>query len=212
MCTPTRSSGSAATSASAIARSSACTRTTTAAPASAATELGLLAGADRVEGTLFGNGERTGNLDIVTVALNLYMHGIDPGLDFSRPERAARSVRALHRHDGAAAPAVRRRTGLHRLQRLASGRDQERPGRVGKGARWRQPAVWDVPYLTIDPQTSAGSTAKSSASTASPAKAASPICSKANSASSCRRICSANSARWPTKPWTASAARSRAKS
>ncbi len=49
----------------------------------AATELGLLAGADRVEGTLFGNGERTGNLDVVTVALNLYMHGIDPGLDFS---------------------------------------------------------------------------------------------------------------------------------
>src|SRR5882672_11262192 len=48
----------------------------------AATELGLLAGADRVEGTLFGNGERTGNLDIVTVALNLYMHGIDPKLDF----------------------------------------------------------------------------------------------------------------------------------
>jgi len=45
----------------------------------AATELGLLAGADRVEGTLFGNGERTGNLDLITVALNLYMHGIDPG-------------------------------------------------------------------------------------------------------------------------------------
>src|SRR6266700_1265006 len=49
----------------------------------AATELGLLAGADRVEGTLFGNGERTGNLDIVTVALNLHMHGIDCGLDFA---------------------------------------------------------------------------------------------------------------------------------
>ena len=49
----------------------------------AATELGLLAGADRVEGTLFGNGERTGNLDIVTVALNLHTHGIETGLDFS---------------------------------------------------------------------------------------------------------------------------------
>src|SRR6202789_2379412 len=47
----------------------------------AATELGLLAGADRVEGTLFGNGERTGNLDVVTVALNLYTHGIHPQLD-----------------------------------------------------------------------------------------------------------------------------------
>ena len=55
----------------------------------AATELGLLAGADRVEGTLFGNGERTGNLDIVTVALNLYMQGIDPKLDFSQPKRAS---------------------------------------------------------------------------------------------------------------------------
>src|SRR4029079_7476118 len=49
----------------------------------AATELGLLAGADRVEGTLFGNGERTGNLHIVNVAMNLYMHGISPGLNFS---------------------------------------------------------------------------------------------------------------------------------
>src|SRR5712664_1163146 len=57
----------------------------------AATELGLLAGADRVEGTLFGNGERTGNLDIVTVALNLYMQGMDPRLDF-RDLNAVREV------------------------------------------------------------------------------------------------------------------------
>jgi 2-isopropylmalate synthase len=49
----------------------------------AATEMGLLAGADRVEGTLFGNGERTGNLDIITVALNMLAHGVDPQLDFS---------------------------------------------------------------------------------------------------------------------------------
>ena len=46
-------------------------------------ELGLLAGADRVEGTLFGNGERTGNMDIVTMAMNLYSHGIDPKLDLA---------------------------------------------------------------------------------------------------------------------------------
>ena len=46
-------------------------------------ELGLLAGADRIEGTLFGNGERTGNVDIITLALNMYSHGVDPGLDFS---------------------------------------------------------------------------------------------------------------------------------
>ena len=58
----------------------------------AATELGLLAGADRVEGTLFGNGERTGNLDIVQVAMNLYMHGIDPKLDFQRHELFDRHV------------------------------------------------------------------------------------------------------------------------
>ena len=49
----------------------------------AAAELALLAGAERVEGTLFGNGERTGNLDIVTMGLNMYAQGIDPGLDFS---------------------------------------------------------------------------------------------------------------------------------
>ena len=53
----------------------------------AATELALLAGADRVEGTLFGNGERTGNLDITTVALNLVMHGIDPKLDVYNLDR-----------------------------------------------------------------------------------------------------------------------------
>ncbi len=72
-----------ATSRIAIRSSSACTRTTTAAPAWLRRNSGLLAGADRVEGTLFGNGERTGNLDVVAVAMNLYMHGIDPKLDFS---------------------------------------------------------------------------------------------------------------------------------
>ena len=49
----------------------------------ASAELGLMAGADRIEGTLFGNGERTGNLDIVTVALNMFTQGVEPGLDFS---------------------------------------------------------------------------------------------------------------------------------
>ena len=53
----------------------------------AATELALMAGADRVEGTLFGNGERTGNVDIVTLALNLFTQGVDPELDFSRINR-----------------------------------------------------------------------------------------------------------------------------
>ena len=63
----------------------------------AATELGLLAGADRVEGTLFGNGERTGNLDLVVVALNLLTHGIDPRLDFSDLRRIRDTYERLTR-------------------------------------------------------------------------------------------------------------------
>ena len=72
--------------------SSACIRTTTAAPAVAATELGVMAGADRVEGTLFGNGERTGNVDVITLALNLFSQGIDPGLDFTDIDEVVRTV------------------------------------------------------------------------------------------------------------------------
>jgi 2-isopropylmalate synthase len=111
----------------------------------AATELGLLAGADRVEGTLFGNGERTGNLDIVTVALNLYTHGIHPGLDFSATSTKSAKSTSAAPHGGAAAPAVRRRTGVHRLQRLASGRHQEVLGATNPDA------PWDVLYIPIDP-------------------------------------------------------------
>lgn len=87
-----------------------------------ATELGLLAGADRVEGTLFGNGERTGNLDLVTVAMNLYMHGIDPGLDFSDLNSL---VRVYERCTGMTVPpaaSLRRGTGVHRVQWFAPGR------------------------------------------------------------------------------------------
>ena len=61
----------------------------------AATELGLMAGADRVEGTLFGNGERTGNLDIVTAALNLYAQGINPQLDLNNLDRIRSITRML---------------------------------------------------------------------------------------------------------------------
>ena len=60
----------------------------------AATELGLLAGANRVEGTLFGNGERTGNLDIITVALNMYSQGLHPGLDFSNLDKIGKPMNA----------------------------------------------------------------------------------------------------------------------
>lgn len=58
-------------------------------------ELGLLAGADRIEGTLFGNGERTGNVDIISVAMNMYSHGIDPVLDFSDMSTIRENTRDL---------------------------------------------------------------------------------------------------------------------
>jgi 2-isopropylmalate synthase len=114
----------------------------------AATELGLLAGADRVEGTLFGNGERTGNLDIVTVALNLYMQGIDPRLDF-RDLNAVREV--YERCTGMTVPPRQPYAG-ELVFTAFSGSHQDA---IKKGlAEWsknggRQP--WDVPYLTIDP-------------------------------------------------------------
>src|ERR1043166_6209787 len=114
----------------------------------AATELGLLAGADRVEGTLFGNGERTGNLDIVTVALTLYMHGIDPKLDFSNLNAL---IDVYERCTGMTVPARQPYAG-ELVFTAFSGSHQDA---IKKGlAEWaknggRQP--WDVPYLTIDP-------------------------------------------------------------
>jgi 2-isopropylmalate synthase len=121
----------------------------------AATELGLLAGADRVEGTLFGNGERTGNLDIVTVALNLYMHGIDPGLDFSNLNSI---IEVYERCTGMTIPARQPYAG-ELVFTAFSGSHQDA---IKKGlAEWEQrtsinsqpstPNCWDVPYLTIDP-------------------------------------------------------------
>src|SRR5881227_1392222 len=113
----------------------------------AATELGLLAGADRVEGTLFGNGERTGNLDIITVALNMYMHGIDPKLDF----RDLNSLREIYeRCTGMTVPARQPYAGeLVFTAFSGSHQDAIRKGLAewsGAGRRH-----WDVPYLTIDP-------------------------------------------------------------
>jgi 2-isopropylmalate synthase len=113
----------------------------------AATELGLLAGAERVEGTLFGNGERTGNLDIVTVALNFYMHGIDPGLDFSNLNSI---VDVYERCTGMTVPARQPYAG-ELVFTAFSGSHQDA---IRKGlAEWKQreQAHWDVPYLTIDP-------------------------------------------------------------
>src|SRR5271156_5266179 len=113
----------------------------------AATELGLLAGADRVEGTLFGNGERTGNLDIVTVALNLYMHGIDPKLDFSN---LGSIIDVYERSTGMTVPARHPYAG-ELVFTAFSGSHQDA---IKKGLKEREDktqAHWDVPYLTIDP-------------------------------------------------------------
>ena len=113
----------------------------------AATELGLLAGADRVEGTLFGNGERTGNLDIVTVALNLYMHGIDPKLNFSNLHSI---IDVYERCTGMTVPARQPYAG-ELVFTAFSGSHQDA---IKKGLAEREKisgAHWDVPYLTIDP-------------------------------------------------------------
>jgi 2-isopropylmalate synthase len=118
----------------------------------AATELGLLAGADRVEGTLFGNGERTGNLDIVTVALNLYMNGIHPGLDFGD---LGRLVDVYERCTGMTVPPRQPYAG-ELVFTAFSGSHQDA---IRKGLRaWEKAqeegveANWDIPYLTIDPR------------------------------------------------------------
>ena len=113
----------------------------------AATELGLLAGADRVEGTLFGNGERTGNLDIVTVALNCYMHGIDPKLDFSN----LNDTREVYeRCTGMTVPARQPYAGeLVFTAFSGSHQDAIRKGLNEWGKNGRK--HWDVPYLTLDP-------------------------------------------------------------
>lgn len=114
----------------------------------AATELGILAGADRVEGTLFGNGERTGNLDIIIVALNLYTQGIDPGLDFtdlsrirSVYERCTR-MDVHHRHPYSGDLVFTAFSGSHQ-DAIRKGMDQMDPA---------EGALWQVPYLMIDPK------------------------------------------------------------
>ncbi len=112
------------------------------------TELGLLAGADRVEGTLFGNGERTGNVDIITLALNMYSHGVEPNLDFSDlPEITEVYERLTRMH------VYERSPYSGRLVFAAfSGSHQDA---IAKGMRWRSETSseqWSVPYLPIDPR------------------------------------------------------------
>lgn len=112
-------------------------------------EFGVLAGADRVEGTLFGNGERTGNVDIVTLAMNMVCHGVDPNLDFSNISKIREKYELF--------------TGMKVYERTPyagelvftafSGSHQDA---ISKGMAWREAGKsgerWDVPYLPIDPK------------------------------------------------------------
>ena len=112
------------------------------------TELALLAGADRVEGTLFGNGERTGNVDIITVAMNMYSHGVDPHLDFSDMpslvevyERVTR-MHVYERSPYAGALVFAAFSGSHQ-------------DAIAKGMKWRDEKNlhrWTVPYIPVDPK------------------------------------------------------------
>jgi 2-isopropylmalate synthase, yeast type len=113
----------------------------------AATELGLMAGADRVEGTLFGNGERTGNVDIVTLALNMYTQGVDPELDCSDIIRMkdvyeySNQLRIPERH-----PYVG-----ELVYTAFSGSHQDAINKGMKAYRKANKELWEVPYLPIDP-------------------------------------------------------------
>jgi 2-isopropylmalate synthase len=112
----------------------------------AAAELALLAGADRVEGTLLGNGERTGNMDILTLAMNLYSQGVDPGLDLRRPDEIIELVTGC-----TGIPVHPRHPWVGELVYTAfSGSHQDA---IRKCLKWQRPeAPWEVAYLPIDPR------------------------------------------------------------
>ncbi|HEV3271922.1 MAG TPA: 2-isopropylmalate synthase [Candidatus Methylacidiphilales bacterium] len=113
----------------------------------AATELGLLAGATRVEGTLFGNGERTGNVDIVTLALNMFTQGVDPKLDFSR----IRDVRDLYERCTKLDVPLRWPYGGDLVFTAFSGSHQDAINKGLKDRSAHPDGPWEVPYLSIDP-------------------------------------------------------------
>ena len=111
-------------------------------------EMGLLAGADRIEGTLFGNGERTGNVDIVTMAMNMYSQGVDPGLDFTNMPDIVENYERWTRMK-----VYDRQPYSGKLVFAAfSGSHQDA---IAKGMKWREEGhteYWTVPYLPIDPK------------------------------------------------------------
>ncbi len=114
----------------------------------ATAELGLMAGADRVEGTLFGNGERTGNVDLVTLALNLLTQGVDPQLDLSRLDEAKRIVEECNE-----LPIHPRHPWVGELVYTAFSGSHQDAIKKGMYAQQRSGSEsWDVPYLPIDPQ------------------------------------------------------------
>ncbi len=113
----------------------------------ATAELGLLAGAERIEATLFGNGERTGNVDMVTLALNLYSQGIDPGLDFSR----INAVREMYERCTGMKVGPRQPYAGELVFTAFSGSHQDA---INKGTAYMQESgspYWEIPYLPIDP-------------------------------------------------------------
>ncbi len=113
----------------------------------AASELGLLAGADRIEGTLFGNGERTGNVDIITLAVNMMMQGVDPELDFSNINSCVEvyerctSMQVGPRHPWAGKLVFTAFSGSH----------QDAINKGKKKMEERNSKIWNVPYLPVDP-------------------------------------------------------------
>lgn len=110
-------------------------------------ELGILAGADRIEGTLFGNGERTGNADIITIAMNMYTHGVETGLDFSNMPAI---VEAYEEFTGMTVGPRQPYAG-ELVFAAFSGSHQDA---ISKGMNWRKEKnlhQWTVPYLPIDP-------------------------------------------------------------
>ena len=114
----------------------------------AATEMGLMAGADRVEGTLFGNGERTGNVDIVTLALNMFTQGVDPELDCSDINR----IKGVYEHCNQLKIPERHPYVGELVYTAFSGSHQDAINKGMKAIKQANKSLWEVPYLPIDPQ------------------------------------------------------------
>ncbi|MFC5386113.1 2-isopropylmalate synthase [Aquamicrobium segne] len=114
----------------------------------AATELALMAGADRVEGTLFGNGERTGNVDVVTLALNMYTQGVDPQLDCTDINR----MKDVYEYSNQLKIAERHPYVGELVYTAFSGSHQDAINKGMKALKAANSPVWEVPYLPIDPQ------------------------------------------------------------